>query len=92
MRDTEVEPSKSTDPASEGDVILGSSAKKAGGKKSKSKSALASLTSSSIQTQPNQTSKNDVKLDESFENMVKKSTKILDEKKKRYPENNLPIP
>ena len=95
MRDTEVEPSKSTDPASEEDAILGSKAKKAGGKKSKSKSALALLTPSSIQTQPNQASKNNannVKLDASFENMVEKSTKILDEKKKRYPENNLPIP
>jgi hypothetical protein len=95
MRDTEVEPSKSTDPASEGDAILGSKAKKTGGKKSKSKSTLAELTPSSIQTQPIQTSKkdtNNVNLDASYEKMVEKSTKIVDEKKKRYPENNSPIP
>ena len=95
MHDTEIEPSKSTDLASEEDAILGSKVKKAGEKKSKSKFALALLTPSSIQTQPNQASKNDannVKLDASFENMVEKSTKILDKKKKRYPENNLPIP
>src|SRR5881394_1981395 len=36
----EVEPSKSTDSASEGSVILGSKAKKTGGKKSKSTLAL----------------------------------------------------
>jgi hypothetical protein len=97
MRDTEVEPSKSTDPASEGDAILGSKAKKTGGKKSKPKSTLALLTPSSIQTQPIQASKKDTNndnenLDASYEKMVEKSTKILDEKKKRYPENNLPIP
>ena len=95
MRDTEVEPSKSTDSASEGDAILGSKVKKTGGKKSKSKSTLAELTPSSIQTQPIQTSKkdtNNVNLNASYEKMVKKSTKIVDEKKKRYPENNLPIP
>jgi len=95
MRDTEVEPSKSTDPASEEDAILGSKTKKTGGKKSKSKSTLAELIPSSIQTQPIQTSKkdtNNVNLDASYEKMVEKSTKILDEKKKRYPENNLPIP
>ncbi|RGB25847.1 hypothetical protein C1646_771185 [Rhizophagus diaphanus] len=97
MHDTEVESSKSTDPASEEDAynaILGSKAKKAEEKKLKSKSALALLTPSSIQTQPNQASKNNannVKLDASFKSMVKKSTKILDEKKKRYPKNNLPI-
>jgi hypothetical protein len=85
------EPNKSTDSTLEG----GSKVKKTGGKKSKSKSALALLTPSSIQTQPNQASKNDANienLDAMFENMVEKSTKILDEKKKRYPENNLPIP
>src|SRR3989337_2596966 len=38
MHDTEVEPSKSTDPASEGDAILGSKVKKTRGKKSKTKS------------------------------------------------------
>ena len=95
MQDTEVEPSKSTDPASEGDAILGSKAKKTGGKKSKSKSTLAELTPSSIQTQPIQTLKkdtNNVNLDASYKKMVEKSTKIVDEKKKRYPENNSPIP
>ena len=97
MRDTEVESSKSTDPASEGDAILGSKAKKTGGKKSKPKFTLALLTPSSIQTQPIQASKKDTNndnenLDASYEKMVEKSTKILDEKKKRYPENNLPIP
>ncbi|GBC54077.2 hypothetical protein GLOIN_2v1886690 [Rhizophagus irregularis DAOM 181602=DAOM 197198] len=48
-----------------------------------------------IQTQPIQTSKkdiNNVNLDASYEKMVKKSTKIVDEKKKRYTENNSPIP
>ena len=95
MRDTEVEPSKSTDPASEEDAILSSKAKKTGGKKSKSKSTLAELIPSSIQTQPIQTSKkdtNNVNLDASYEKMVEKSTKIIDEKKKRYPENNSSIP
>ena len=87
--DTEIEPSKSTDPVSKGNVILDNMTKKTGRKKSKSKFVLALLTSSSIQTQPNQASKNDVKLDESFKNMIKKSTKILDEKKKHYPKNNL---
>ena len=50
MRDTEVEPSKSTDPASEGDAILGSKAKKTGGKKLKFKFALALLIPSLSQT------------------------------------------
>jgi hypothetical protein len=69
--------------------------KKTGGIKSKFKSTLALLTPSSIQTQPNQVSKNganNVKLDALFENMVEKSTKILDEKKKCYSKNNLSIP
>uniref|UniRef100_U9URU8 Uncharacterized protein n=1 Tax=Rhizophagus irregularis (strain DAOM 181602 / DAOM 197198 / MUCL 43194) TaxID=747089 RepID=U9URU8_RHIID len=46
-------------------------------------------------TQPIQTSKkdiNNVNLDASYEKMVEKSTKIVDEKKKRYTENNSPIP
>ena len=79
--------------ASEGSVILGGKAKKTRGKKSKS--VLASLTPSSIQTQPIQASKkdtNNVNLDALYEKMVEKNTKIVDEKKKRYPENNLPIP
>ncbi|CAB5378947.1 unnamed protein product [Rhizophagus irregularis] len=46
IEQTEVEPSKSTDLASEGSVILGGKTKKTGGKKSKS--ALAELTPSSI--------------------------------------------
>ncbi|PKK59223.1 hypothetical protein RhiirC2_795138 [Rhizophagus irregularis] len=46
-------------------------------------------------TQPIQVSKKDTNnenMDASYEKMVEKSTKILDVKKKRYPENNLPIP
>ncbi|PKK56663.1 hypothetical protein RhiirC2_799563, partial [Rhizophagus irregularis] len=83
MRDTEVEPSKSTDPASEEDAILGNKAKKTGGKKSKPKSTLALLIPSSIQTQPIQASKKDTNndnknMDASYEKMVEKSTKILD--------------
>ncbi|UZO28439.1 uncharacterized protein OCT59_021961 [Rhizophagus irregularis] len=92
IRDAKVESSKSTDSALEKG---GSKAKKTGGKKSKSKSTLVELTPSSIQTQPIQTSKkdiNNVNLDASYEKMVKKSTKIVDEKKKRYTENNSPIP
>ncbi len=95
MYDTEVEPSKSTDPTSEGDSILDSKVRKTGRKKSKFKSALVLLIPFSIQTQPNQVLKNDAnneKMENAlFENMVKKFTKILDEKKKRYHENNLPI-
>ena len=91
IRNAKVEPSKSTDLASEGGVILGGKAKKAGGKKSKSVSAL--LTSSSIQTQPIPASKKDTNnMDALYEKMVEESTKILDEKKKRYPEHNLSIP
>ena len=92
MHDTEVEPSKSTDPASEGDAILGSTTKKSGGKKSKSKSTLA-LPAPSIETQLIPASKKDTNnMDALYEKMAEKSTKILDEKKKRYPENNSPIP
>lgn len=91
IRDAKVESSKSTDSTLE---KRGSKAKKTGGKKSKS--TLSELTpSSSIQTQSIQVSKKDTNnenLDSSYEKMVKKSTKIVDEKKKRYPENNLPIP
>jgi hypothetical protein len=92
MRDTEVEPSKSTDPALEGEAILASKAKKTGGKKSKS---VQISEPSSIQIQPIQASKrdtNNVNLDASYEKMVEKSTKIIDVKKKCYPENNSPIP
>ena len=95
MHDTEVEPSKSTDPTSERDFILGNKAKKIGGKKLKSNTVLVLLTPSSIQTQPIQASKketNNVNLDASYEKIVEKSTKIIDVKKKRYPENNSPIP
>ncbi|PKK43477.1 hypothetical protein RhiirC2_835219 [Rhizophagus irregularis] len=91
IRDAKVESSKSTDSTLE---KRGSKAKKTGGKKLES--ALSELTpSSSIQTQSIQASKKDTNnenLDSSFEKMVEKSTKIVDEKKKRYPENNLPIP
>ncbi|CAB4491284.1 unnamed protein product [Rhizophagus irregularis] len=48
---------------------------------------------SSIETQPIPASKKDTNnMDALYKKMVKKSTKILDEKKKCYPENNLPIP
>jgi hypothetical protein len=91
IRDAKVESSKSTNSTLE---KRGSKAKKTGGKKSKS--ALSELTpSSSIQTQSIQASKKDTNnenLDSSYEKMVEKSTKIVNEKKKRYPENNLPIP
>ena len=47
----------------------------------------------SIETQPISASKKDTNnMDALYENMVKKSTKIVDEKKKCYSENNLPIP
>src|SRR5436190_1489859 len=52
MRDTEVKPSKSTDSVLE----EGGKAKKAGGKKTKSKSSLAELIPSPIQSQPIPTS------------------------------------
>ena len=87
--DAEVEPSKSIDPASEESAILGSKAKKTGGKKSKFTLALPAP---SIETQPIPASKKDTNNMYAYEKMVKKSTKILDEKKKRYPENNSPIP
>ena len=74
------------------DIISDSKKKKTGGKKSKSKSTLA-LPASSIETQPIPTSKKDTNnMGALYEKMVEKSTKIVDEKKKRYPENNLPIP
>ncbi|PKB95020.1 hypothetical protein RhiirA5_437535 [Rhizophagus irregularis] len=89
IEQTEVEPSKSTDLASEGSVILGGKTKKTGGKKSKS---VQISEPSSIQTQPISASKKDTSnMDALYEKMVEKSTKILDEKKKCYPENNLPI-
>ncbi len=87
-----IEPSESIDLASEGSVILGGKAKKTGGKKSKT---VQISEPSSIQTQPIQASKkdtNNINLDASYEKMVEKSTKIIDVKKKRYPENNSPIP
>jgi len=52
------------------------------------------LPASSIETQPIPASKkdtNNVNLDASYEKMVEKSTKIIDVKKKRYPDNS-PIP
>ncbi|CAG8763592.1 2512_t:CDS:2 [Rhizophagus irregularis] len=50
------------------------------------------LSASSIETQPIPASKKDTNnMDALYKKMVKKSTKILDEKKKCYPENNLPI-
>ena len=66
--------------------------RKTGGKKSKFKFALA-LPVPSIETQPIPASKKDTNnMDILYEKMVEKSIKILNEKKKRYPENNLSIP
>ncbi len=77
---------------SECDIVSDSKKKKTGGKKSKSKPMLA-LPAPSIETQPIPASKkNTNNMNALYEKMVKKSTKILDEKKKRYPENNSPIP
>jgi hypothetical protein len=92
IRDGKIESSKSTDLASEGSVILGGKVKKTGRKKSKS---VQISEPSSIQIQPIQASEKDtnsVNLDTSYEKMVEESIKIIDEKRKRYPENNLPIP
>jgi hypothetical protein len=94
IRDGKIKPSKSTDLASEGSVILGGKAKKTGRKKSKS---VQISEPSSIQTQLIQASERDadsVILDASYEKMVEESTKIIDEKRKRYPENKVtrPIP
>ncbi len=72
------------------DIVSDNKKKKTGGKKSKSKSTLA-LPASSIKAQPISISKkdtNNVNLDASYEKMVEKNTKIIDVKKKRYPENN----
>ncbi|RIA85346.1 hypothetical protein C1645_830951 [Glomus cerebriforme] len=91
MHDTEVKPSKSTDPASEGYSTLGSKAKKTGEKKLKSKT-MSALPALSIESQPIPASKKDTNnMDASYEKMVKKSTKIIDVKKKHYFENNSPI-
>ena len=73
------------------DIVSDSKKKKTGGKKSKSKSTLA-LPAPSIETQPIPASKKDTNnMDALYEKMAEKSIKILDEKKKRYPENNSPI-
>src|SRR6266496_2343765 len=70
------------------DIVSDSKKKKTGRKKSKSKSTLA-LPASSIETQPILASKKDINnMDALYEKMAEKSTKILDEKKKHYPENN----
>ena len=74
------------------DIISDSKKKKTGGKKSKSKFTLA-LPASFIETQPIPASKKNINnMDALYEKMAKKSTKILDEKKKCYPENNSSIP
>ncbi|UZO06447.1 uncharacterized protein OCT59_026769 [Rhizophagus irregularis] len=84
-------PNISSENHGECDIISDSKKKKTGGKKSKSNSTLA-LSASSIETQPIPASKKDTNnMDALYKKMVKKSTKILDEKKKCYPENNLPI-
>ena len=73
------------------DIVSDSKKKKTRGKKSKSKSTLA-LLASSIKTQPILASKkNTNNMDALYEKIVKKSTKILDKKKKHYPGNNLSI-
>lgn len=79
MHDTEVEPSKSTDPASEEDAILDSKVKKAGGKKSKSKDGIPPLIPSPIQTQPISVSLKtfDIKNEELHEKVVERSTKNI---------------
>ena len=72
------------------DIISDSKKKKTGGKKSKFTLALPAP---SIETQPIPASKKDTNnMDALYEKMVEKSAKIVDEKKKRYPENNSPIP
>jgi len=56
---------------------------------------MLALPASSIKAQLISVSKkdtNNVNLDASYEKMVEKSTKIIDVKKQRYPENNSPIP
>ena len=76
---------------SECDIVSDSKKKKTGGKKLKSKFTLA-LLASSIKTQPIPASKKDINnMNALYKKMAKKSTKILDEKKKRYPENNSSI-
>ena len=85
-------PNISSENHGECDIVSDSKKKKTEGKKSKSKSTLA-LLASSIETQPIPASKKDTNnMDALYEKMVKKSTKIIDVKKKRYPENNSPIP
>ena len=84
-------PNISSENHDECNIVSNSKKKKTGGKKSKSKSTLA-LPASSIETQPIPASKKDTNNMDAYEKMVEKSTKILDEKKKHYPENNSPIP
>ena len=85
-------PNISSENHSECDIVSDSKKKKSGGKKSKSKFTLA-LPAPSIETQLIPASKKDTNnMDALYEKMVKKSIKIVDEKKKRYPENNSPIP
>jgi len=85
-------PNISSENHGECSIVSDSKKKKTGEKKLKSKFTLA-LLASSIKTQPIPASKKDTNnMDALYEKMVKKSTKILDEKKKRYPENNSPIP
>src|SRR6266498_34809 len=79
----------SSENHSECDIVSDSKKKKSGGKKLKSKSTL-SLLAPSIETQPILASKkNTNNMDALYEKMVKKSTKIVDEKKKHYSKNNL---
>src|SRR6266498_2056754 len=85
-------PNISSENHSECDIVSDSKKKKSEGKKSKFKSMLA-LPASSIETQPISTSKKDTNnMDILYEKIVEKSTKIVNEKKKRYPENNSSIP
>ena len=54
---------------------------------------MLALPALSIETQPISVSKKDTNnMDVLYEKMIEKSIKILDEKKKRYPKNNSPIP
>ncbi|RIA86583.1 hypothetical protein C1645_829044 [Glomus cerebriforme] len=84
-------PNISSENHKECDIVSDSKKKKSGGKKSKSKSTLT-LPVPSIKTQPIPASKKDTNnMDALYEKMVEKSTKIVDEKKKHYPENNSSI-
>ena len=74
IRDAKIEPNKSIDS-----VLEGRKAKKAGGKKSKSKDGIPPLIPSSVQTQPISVSlkTSDIKNEELHEKVVERSTKNI---------------